>query len=89
MANFKQDSRFGKSKGPKKSFGDRPSFGGGRGFDGPSRSLFQATCSSCGSDCEVPFKPSGTKPVLCNNCFVKAGASSGSYRDSGQRGDAS
>jgi CxxC-x17-CxxC domain-containing protein len=31
--------------------------------------MFKAVCSECGADCEVPFKPSGDKPVLCSQCF--------------------
>lgn len=50
-------------------------FGGGGsrrdsgGFGGGARQLFQATCSSCGKSCEVPFQPSGEKPVYCSDCF--------------------
>ncbi len=39
------------------------------------KQMFQAVCSSCGNDCEVPFKPSGSKPVYCSNCFEKEGSS--------------
>lgn len=39
------------------------------------KQMFQAVCSSCGNDCEVPFKPSGSKPVYCSNCFEKEGNS--------------
>lgn len=56
----------------------RGGFGGGRGgFRGgrdEDRPMYQATCSNCGNDCEVPFRPTGSKPVLCNNCF-RAGRS--------------
>jgi len=31
--------------------------------------LFDAVCSNCGNKCQVPFRPSGTKPVYCKNCF--------------------
>jgi len=43
-------------------------FGGGRDSERPT--MHHAICSDCGNDCEVPFKPSGTKPVLCSNCFA-------------------
>lgn len=50
--------------------------GGDRGFDrhshGP-RQMFQAVCSKCGQNCEVPFKPTGDRPVFCNNCFKSQG----------------
>ncbi len=50
--------------------GDRR--GGGRSFGGRDsrpKTMFQAVCDKCGQDCEVPFRPTGEKPVLCNNCF--------------------
>ena len=37
--------------------------------------LFPATCTTCGKSCEVPFRPDGTKPVLCRDCFAKKNAS--------------
>lgn len=37
--------------------------------------LFAATCTTCGKSCEVPFRPDGTKPVLCRDCFAKKNAS--------------
>ncbi len=38
----------------------------GGGF-GPAK--FKATCSECGDSCELPFRPSGDRPVFCSNCF--------------------
>jgi CxxC-x17-CxxC domain-containing protein len=66
----------------KKSFG-APRFGGGfkkdagrRSFgsrdEGGEREMFDAVCSNCGSDCQVPFKPNGKTPVLCKTCFAKS-----------------
>jgi len=89
-----------------KSHGNRPQggwkggndrkFGGGggfnrrddRGFDRPQ--MHQATCASCGNGCEVPFKPNGSRPIYCRECFKKDG-DSGSQpmrfdRDSAPRG---
>ncbi len=37
--------------------------------------LFPATCTTCGKSCEVPFRPDGTKPVLCRDCFAKKNSS--------------
>ena len=42
---------------------------GGRGF-GP-REMHKATCSDCGKECEVPFKPTEGKPVYCKDCYMK------------------
>jgi CxxC-x17-CxxC domain-containing protein len=43
--------------------------GGGRGDRGFDKQMFPATCADCGNRCEVPFKPTNNKPVLCNDCF--------------------
>lgn len=43
--------------------------GGGRGDRGFDKQMFPATCADCGNRCEVPFKPTNSKPVLCNDCF--------------------
>ncbi len=31
----------------------------------------RAVCANCGKDCEVPFKPSGDRPIYCSICFGK------------------
>lgn len=31
--------------------------------------MFDATCSKCGQPTQVPFQPSGDRPVYCSNCF--------------------
>lgn len=35
------------------------------------KEMFQAICSKCGNKCEVPFRPTAGKPVLCSTCFEK------------------
>ncbi|MFC1649561.1 CxxC-x17-CxxC domain-containing protein [Patescibacteria group bacterium] len=61
--------------------GNRGSYGGGRnrgsgggGYgrrgSGP-RQMHKAVCAECGNNCEVPFRPTGDKPVYCSNCFEK------------------
>lgn len=40
----------------------------GRSEDRP---MYKATCSDCGKPCEVPFRPNGSKPVLCSNCYAQ------------------
>jgi CxxC-x17-CxxC domain-containing protein len=45
---------------------------GGRDFgprDDRPQTMFKAICSDCGKECEVPFKPNGSKPVFCRDCF--------------------
>jgi len=63
-----------------RSFGGKPSFGGqgGRGNSRPQ--MHRATCDECGNQCEVPFRPSGEKPVFCNDCFAYSRDSQGPTR---------
>ena len=58
------------------------SYGGGysSGGERAPREMFSATCSSCGQEAQVPFQPSGDKPVYCSTCFEKRrGTSTGGY----------
>ena len=52
------------------SAGGYSSGGGGYGqrSSGP-REMFAATCSSCGKEAKVPFRPTNGKPVYCSDCF--------------------
>jgi len=50
---------------------------------GEKKQMFKASCNSCGNSCQLPFKPTGSKPVYCSDCFEKMGhKSGGSDRDS-------
>ncbi len=51
----------------------RNNFGGGNrnNFNRGPREMHKATCDECKKDCEVPFKPTQGKPVLCMDCFKK------------------
>lgn len=65
--------------------------GGGRGGDRDRDSgrseMFRATCAECGQSCEVPFKPNGSKPVFCRDCFQQQGGGDrDSRRGGGDRG---
>jgi CxxC-x17-CxxC domain-containing protein len=33
--------------------------------------MYDVTCQGCGKETQVPFKPTGQKPVLCRECFNK------------------
>ncbi|MDQ3880819.1 MAG: zinc-ribbon domain containing protein [Chloroflexota bacterium] len=44
------------------------SYGGG-GYSRAPREMFDATCARCGKDTQVPFRPSGARPVYCSDCF--------------------
>jgi CxxC-x17-CxxC domain-containing protein len=51
------------------------------GYGRQEREMFSATCSECGNEARVPFRPRGDKPVYCSDCFSKQrSGSSGSYR---------
>ena len=79
MTEFKRQGGF--SGGNKGGFGR----GGGRpGFnrdDGNRPRMFSTTCSNCHKSCEVPFRPTGEKPVYCNDCFRNVRESSPKRRD--------
>ena len=40
----------------------------GRRFN-RDRVMHQVVCDQCGKPCEVPFRPTGDKPVYCSSCF--------------------
>lgn len=47
--------------GPRRDFKRRRDFG--------PREMHKATCSECGKECEVPFKPVEGRPVYCKECY--------------------
>ena len=62
----------GYSAGGSYSAGGYSSGGGGGGVYGGerrSREMFEAVCANCGRTASVPFRPSGSKPVYCSDCF--------------------
>lgn len=61
----KSSGRFGR-KDSGKRFGKRDS--GKRSRDSE---MHMVTCDKCKKKCEVPFKPTGDKPVYCSDCFRK------------------
>jgi CxxC-x17-CxxC domain-containing protein len=42
---------------------------GGAGSGGAGREMFTAVCADCGTETQVPFAPTGGRPVYCRNCF--------------------
>lgn len=90
MGNFR-DNKFGGggfSGGSRGGFGggSRGGFGGGArggfGADRGPREMHKATCDACNQPCEVPFRPTGERPVFCRECFGKqdGGADRGADR---------
>jgi len=43
--------------------------GGYGSRDRGPREMFSATCSQCGREAQVPFRPTSGKPVYCSDCF--------------------
>lgn len=64
------------------NYGRRDS-GGGNYNNRPPMELHHAVCATCGKDCEVPFRPTGDRPVYCRDCFAKQGGRS----ENGGRGN--
>ncbi len=58
----------GRSGGRSGGFGGRGGRSGGFGDRRPVE-MHDAICDKCKKECQVPFKPSGGKPVLCSDCF--------------------
>jgi CxxC-x17-CxxC domain-containing protein len=50
---------------------------GGGGYGGPRapRTMYDAVCSQCGAQTQVPFQPREDRPVYCDDCFAKQRAS--------------
>jgi CxxC-x17-CxxC domain-containing protein len=69
--NKSRDKGFGGGFNKGRDRGGRD-FGGG-GWDREERAVFDAVCDRCGSPCTVPFKPTGSRPVLCKSCFKQEG----------------
>ena len=69
---------YGSSSGGGYSAGGSYSAGGysggggggyGAGRDRGTSEMFTATCSNCGNEARVPFRPTSGKPVYCSDCF--------------------
>lgn len=67
--------------------GSRGGFGGGGGFssggDGGRREMHDAICAECNKETQVPFAPSGNRPVYCRDCFSKQSGGGGGGRSGG------
>ncbi len=60
--------------------------------DSMGRQMFDATCSNCNQPTQVPFQPTGERPVYCSNCFrqmrgERRGGMGGGPRGGGAGGD--
>ena len=66
LRSFDHSSRYGKGK-QGNSFGER--------------NFAKAICAECKKECEVPFNPSGDRPVYCRECFPRRGGPVKGKRD--------
>jgi CxxC-x17-CxxC domain-containing protein len=95
MPKFNRDSRGGGfgggfnnrggGAGGRPSF-PRKSFGGAGGDRGPV-TMHDATCDECKRPCQVPFRPTGDRPIYCKNCFDKRGGGREAGRFAGAAGN--
>ena len=87
MGDFNRGNKF--RDGDKGGRGGFNRGGSGGGFGGredrEKPTMHPATCDNCHQQCEVPFKPNGSKPVYCKNCFSTMREESGDERP--QRND--
>ncbi|MBI5072241.1 DNA-directed RNA polymerase [Candidatus Woesearchaeota archaeon] len=60
---------FGGDRGSDRGF--RGGGGRGGGFSQGPREMHTVTCSSCGQEAQVPFKPAEGRPVYCKDCYRK------------------
>ncbi|RJR15290.1 zinc-binding protein [Candidatus Microgenomates bacterium] len=37
-----------------------------------TRKMFDVTCANCGKPTQVPFQPTGNRPVYCMDCFKQS-----------------
>jgi len=44
---------------------------GRQGHGQRERTFTRVICADCNKECEIPFKPSGDRPVYCKECFSK------------------
>ena len=41
------------------------------GTDQRGRQLYSVKCANCGRQTQVPFKPTGDRPVYCRDCYMQ------------------
>lgn len=74
------------SQRPSRHFNHSPRRDRGRqGNDSRERTYTRAICADCKKECEVPFKPSGGRPVYCKECFSKREKGDSSYTNRDNR----
>jgi CxxC-x17-CxxC domain-containing protein len=51
------------------SYGGRGGYGDSYGGDRRPKQMYAAVCAECGKTAQVPFQPTGARPVYCSDCF--------------------
>ena len=70
MRDFKKRQFGNNNRGNNSNRGKDKNFGRDKDRKrGDFKPKFQVICDACGEECEVPFRPSGDKPIYCNECF--------------------
>ena len=60
------------SQDPSRRFDHSRRYDRGRGGNGfRERTYTRVICADCKKECEIPFKPSGDRPVYCKECFAE------------------
>ena len=62
---------------------DSRGYGRSRG----ARETFTTTCASCGKEAQVPFQPTGDRPVYCSACYQDRRGSASESRSRGRARD--
>lgn len=81
MRDFRQSNREGRRFGGRpSSFEGRSRFNRDRNSDRGRPQMHDVECSKCGKQCQVPFRPTGERPVFCSECFRPEGDTRASFR---------
>ena len=62
----------GYSNGGYERSGNGNGYGGNGGYSSAERrprQMFEAPCANCGKIAQLPFQPTGARPVYCSDCF--------------------
>ncbi len=70
--SFSRDSKPGRKASGKAGRNSRPDR-----KDSGRLEMHRVVCDSCGEQCEVPFRPTSSKPVYCSDCYRKKEGSGG------------
>ncbi len=70
---FGRRDSFSSGRDSSSKFGDRPEKRFDKGSFAKEKSsgftVHETVCDKCGEKCDVPFKPTGGKPIYCRSCF--------------------